>query len=350
MKAVISYLLLIICCSAFAQEDVTVTPTPQSKYDSVRSIYIKPFPDHFFIWPVVKQRRFDFEMQRIEDKKDAFSFKSNKPFSVGFGMYLFELGVEFAFAVPLNEQSKAIYGESHTRDYQLNTFGKRWGAEAYYQKYKGFYIDDLKGNIPANTPYPQRPDIETRNVGVMGNYILNSKKFSFKSVYNFGERQLKSAGTFVVFAALNGFRATGDSSLLGSDFEDRFGDDAFIREIKINTLAVAPGYAYNLIYKGFFLHGTLAFGPAHNWISFTRADVTSHASKIDLFSTVRVAMGYNGDRFFGGLTFITQSRTGKFEEAMISSSNTSFKMMIGYRIKEFGVLKKRIWDIPKAIF
>ena len=36
----------------FAQEDVEVY-TSQSEYDSIRSTYIKSYPDHFFLWPVL---------------------------------------------------------------------------------------------------------------------------------------------------------------------------------------------------------------------------------------------------------------------------------------------------------
>jgi hypothetical protein len=345
-------LFILMSLSVLAQNDINVSasPQPQTAYDSVRSKYIKSYPDHFFLWPVIKQRKLDFDIQRISDRKDAVDFKSNKPFSLGIGMYLFELGIEIAFAVPLNEQSKAIYGESDARDIQVNAFGKRWGADAYYQKYNGFYIDDETTDIAANTPYPQRPDIETRNVGITGTYVINSKKFSYRSAYNFAERQLKSAGTFVIFASLNSFNASADSSLLGTPYESRFGQDSFIREIKFNTLGVAPGYSYNLIYKGFFLNGTLAFGPGLNRIAYTRNDQTNRSTKIDAFATLRISMGYNGDQFFGGLTFVTQARTAKFEEVMLSSSNTSFKILFGYRFREFGFLKKRIWDLPKGLF
>lgn len=351
MRSVAASLLILISLIAHAQEDVQISSIPQTPYDSVRSQYIKSYPDHFFLWPVIKQRKLDFELQNIRERKNALAYKSNKPYSLGIGMYVFELGVEIAFAVPLNEQSKTIYGESDTRDIQINTFGKRWGAEAFYQKYKGFYIDDLTSDIPANTPYPQRPDIKTSNIGITGNYVINSKKFSFRSAYNFAERQLRSAGTFVVFTSLTGFKATGDTAIIGSQHEPRFGDDARIRQIQINSLGVAPGYAYNLIYKGFFLNGTLALGPAHNWIAYTYDDGPRNThTKVDAFVTARISVGYNGDSFFGGLIFVSQGKTAKFNEMMLNSSNTSVKILFGYRIKEFGFFKKRVWDIPKALF
>jgi hypothetical protein len=352
MRIFLLLLFVIFSVRVLAQQDVQITAAPQkTHYDSVRSLFIKSYPDHFFLWPVIKQRKLDFEMQGVNDRSDGLAFRSNKPYSLGIGMYLFELGVEIAFAIPLNEQNKAIYGETDTRDLQINAFGKRWGADAFYQKYKGFYVDDLTRDIPSNTPYPQRPDLETSNIGITGNYVINSKKFSFRSAYNFAERQLRSAGTFVIFTSLNGFRASGDTAIMGRQYEDRFGDDARIRQVSINTLGVAPGYAYNLVFKGFFLNGTLAVGPAHNWVSYSRDDGASFRNtKINAYMTARISIGYNGDSFFGGLIFVSQARAARFEEAQLSSANTSVKILFGYRMREIGFLKKRVWDLPKALF
>jgi hypothetical protein len=138
---------------------------------------------------------------------------------------------------------------------------------------------------------------------------------------------------------------------MGRQYEDRFGDDARIRQVSINTLGVAPGYAYNLVFKGFFLNGTLAVGPAHNWVSYSRDDGASFRNtKINAYMTARISIGYNGDSFFGGLIFVSQARAARFEEAQLSSANTSVKILFGYRMREIGFLKKRVWDLPKALF
>jgi hypothetical protein len=71
---------------------------------------------------------------------------------------------------------------------------------------------------------------------------------------------------------------------------------------------------------------------------------------VTLFVATRLSIGYNGERFFGGFAFGSQARSAKFEQLTFNSSNTSFKILFGYRIREFGFLKKRIWDIPKNLF
>jgi hypothetical protein len=334
-----------------AQQDAEVQVSPPPQKDSLRSTYIKSFPDHFFVWPVIKQRKLDFEITDLKGDDYTLGYKSNKPFSFGIGMYLFELGFELAFAVPLDEQSKKIYGESDARDIQLNVLGKKWGIDTYYQRYDGFYIEDPDMKVPANTPYPQRPDIQTRNIGFTVNYIFNSNKFSFRSAYNFAERQLRSAGSFVLFGSLNSFKVEGDSALVGPDYEPIYGKGAAIFRAKTTVLGVAPGYAYNLIYRGFFLNGTLALGPAQNWISYGMEDGPErHHSRLSGFVALRIAIGFNGDRVFGGLTFTNEGRSAKFENLEVTSTNSAFKMLIGYRFRETGFLKKRVMDIPKSLF
>jgi len=353
MKFLRLFVLAVLAHAAVAQDEVEVTAVEPVKptYDSVRSLYIKSFPDHFFIWPVLKQRRLDFEMNSLVDKGTSLEYKSNKPYSIGIGLYLFELGVELAGAIPLDEQSKKIYGESDASDLQLNIIGKKWGIEGYIQKYKGFYVVDPNVEIPDGTPYPQRADIETRQIGSTVNYTFNNKKFSFRSVYNFADRQLRSAGSILLFGSISGFKARGDSAIIDPAYASDFGEAARVKSIRSTALAVAPGYTYSIIYKGFFLNATLAIGPSHNWLLYETDDGRSKNDiKFDFFVAGRIGVGYNGDRFFGGLGFINQGRSAKFDNVEMVSSSGTFKIMIGYRFEEFGILKKRVWDIPKELF
>lgn len=333
----ISGLLLIFSFSAFGQQ-------------GEREKHIKSYPDHFFVWPVLKQRKLDFEMKSLEGGKQTLQFNTNKPYSLGVGMYLFELGFEIAFAVPLDEQSKRIFGESKSRDVQLNVLGKKWGADLFYQRYSGFYLDDPDNAVPAGTPYLQRPDIDTRNAGLTVHRIFNSNRFSFRSAYNFAERQLTSAGSLILFATFDNLTTRGDSAIVGNKFAAGFGESAMINHIRSSNLGVAPGYSYSLIFKGFFINGTLAVGPAHNWMKYEMEDGTEESKlRFSALVAARISLGYNGDKFFGGLTFMNQGRNSKFGNVQFSNTQSAFKILFGFRFRETGILKKRVWDIPKQI-
>ncbi len=323
---------------------------PFTAYDSARAYYIKPYPDHFFLWPVLKQRRLQFTLQDDPDKNKQLVFRTNKPFSLGIGVYLFEVVLEVTAAIPLNIRSEDIYGESRARDYQLNMFGKQWGVDLVYQKYDGFYITDTDVGNASGAPFPQRPDIMTRNMGVTGSYFFNHRRFSFRSSYNYADRQLRSAGSFSLVGSVSGFKVEGDSAIIGGNYTEDFGADADIRKFKSSSYSVAPGYTYSFIYKDFFINGALAVGPSLNWLQTVSEDGTeSNGFRITTFYFARVGLGYSEDRFFGGMSFVLQANSPKFESIQLRTSTGSFKVLFGYRFREFGFLKKRLIDLPRGL-
>jgi hypothetical protein len=350
MRNILFIILGTVFTGLRAQDDVSTSITEKSGYDSIRSTYIKGFPDDFFIWPVVTQRSLDFEIKDRPDKDKSLSYRSNKPTALGFGVYLFEIGVELSFAIPVAEKEKQIYGESEASDLQLNIFTKKWGLESYYRKYQGFYLADPDVPVPPGTPFPQRLDVTTRNIGVIGNYVFNNRKFSFRSSYNYSERQLRSSGSFLLFGSINGFRVRGDSAIIGEAYRGDFGNNVAIQEIKSTSLGIAPGYAYSFIRKGFFINATLGIGPAHNWLAQTNEDgETKHDIEFTAFFAARAALGYNGDRFFTGFSFISQAQSARFETVQLTNKTASYKLVVGFRFKEFGFLRYRAADLPKAL-
>lgn len=344
MRLVVFCIGIFILQKAFAQETVELAP-PVNKKDSVREIYIRRFPDHFFVYPVLKQRSLNFEMKK-EDRNNLLTFRPNNSYSFGVGLYLFELGFELAAAIPINEQNKVLYGDSDARDIQLNVLGKSWGLDVFHQKYSGFYITD-KGNEPEDgEPFPQRPDIDSRNFGITGNYVFNNQKFSFRGVYNFAERQLESKGSFLMFASVRSFRFSADSSILNDQQKMIFSDKVAFNSLRYTTFSMAPGYTYSLIFNNFFLNGSLAVGPGHNWILYRLENgAERNEISINTFVALRIGIGYNGERIFGGITFASQGSTVRFEDIEFSNNNSTFKILMGYRFREFGFLKKRVWDI-----
>lgn len=330
---------------AVISEADAALPVTEDK-DSVRRFYIKSFPDYFFVYPVLKQRSSNFALAK-RDRSSVLTYLPNNTYNLGLGMYLFELGLEFSFAIPLRERSIDRFGESESRDLHLNVLAKRWGLDALYQRYSGFYIVDRENEPPPDTPYPQRQDVVTRNFGLAWHYVFNHQKFSFRSSYNFSERQLYSSGSFILTAAWNTFRVAADSSIVHYARREAFGRQVDFTRLRYTTISIAPGYTYNLTYNNFFLNVTLGLGPAHHWINFDLEgnQEVQHDIAINAYLNARVAIGYNGYRIFGGISFMSQGNTIRFDDANFSNNNSIFKILVGYRFKETGILKKRVWDM-----
>lgn len=334
--------LVLIFCAVF----VSTTLRSQNEKDSVRSNYVQRFPDKFFIWPVIKQRNLFFDVSQRSNRTNVLNYRPNNSFGVGLGFYLFEVAFEVTTSIPLNEKSRITYGESDVRDLQINFLAKSFGGDVFRQNYSGFYVADPNQLVSTDKEFAKRPDIEMTNTGVNGIYIFNHEKFSLRSAYNYSERQLKTGGSFVVTGTLNTLRLRADSTILGSRYRDFFPSGSSFDQMHYTTLGLAPGYTFSLVYGSFFLNTSLAIGPAHHWIYYKPAgereqfDIT-----INTYTDVRMALGYNSQRFFAGMTYITQSRDIRFDDIRFTSNSSVFKILVGYRFREFGILKRRAIEL-----
>jgi len=322
---------------------VTSVAVGQPTSDSLKSKYIEQFDDKFFIWPVVKKRSLSFDVNTRDAGSEKINYKPNSSFSAGLGMYLFEIGAELTFSIPVSEKNLSTYGSTETREFHANFLGNGWGMDIFRQKYDGFYFPVQSGS---NTPdvIVKRPDIKLTNTGINGIYVFDKKRFSLKSAYNYSERQTKSAGSFILTGNLNTFRLTADSVILGNQAGSSSPGSGF-ELMRYTTLSLAGGYTYTLVYRSFFLNGALSIGPAYNWILYSRpGENDRYDAAVNTFNDIRVAIGYNSDRFFGGMSLVAQSRNIRFENVKFSNTNTIAKLLIGYRFREVGLLKKRAKD------
>ncbi len=316
--------------------------------DSIRAIYIERFPDHFFIWPLIKSRTTQFEIQQINNAGSKLTYKPNNAVGLGFGLYVFEIGVEITFAVPIAAEREALFGRTKATDLQINLLGKTWGLDVFYQNYNGFYVNDSNVTIGEGLPYPQRPDINTRNLGINGLYSFN-KKFSLRSAYNFSERQRRSAGSFILTGTMNFYSVNGDSAIYSKKYYSQFGAATAFTELGMNTFSISPGYTYTFVVRNFFVNGSISVGPALHWVNYQVVSKEISSSLLNSFVDLRLGIGYNGKRFFTGFNFVLQSRSAKFEGIQFVNSSNTFKLLFGYRFKEFGILKRKASDLLPII-
>jgi hypothetical protein len=313
----------------------------QHSTDSLRGKYIKKYPDHFFIWPVIKRRSLSFDISSEQQPGDNLSFRPNNAYSIGIGAYLFDVSAEVSLSVPIDEKSSSRFGTSEARDLSASLLGSNWGIDAFVQRYERFYLQNPLPAIPANQPYPLRPDIRMTNFGVSGINIFNRHRFSLWSAYNFSERQLKSRGSALIAWTISKVNLSADSVVLSPRYLTRLNTTTNFSTVRYATLGVAPGYSYSIIWRRMFVNASLAVGPAHHWVYYVSSDGVVHYDiAINTFVDGRVALGYNSDRWFGGITFVSRARAVKFEEITLDTQSQSFRMVVGYRIPERGLLKK----------
>jgi len=319
---------------------VTKATVGQQSADSTKNLYIEQFSDKFFVWPLFKKRSLSFDVR--EGNNEKIKYRPNNSFSLGLGVYLFEVSAEISFALPINERSQSTFGSTDAREFHANFLGNNWGVDVFRQKYNGFYFTDPAGSAP--DVIIKRPDIELTNTGINGIYAFNKDKFSLKSAYNYSERQVKSGGSFLVSGNLNTFRLFADS-VINTKQSGQQSSGSELLLMRYTTLSIAGGYTYTLVYKSFFLNGGLSMGPAHNWILYSKPGGEEYYDiAINTYVDSRVALGYNSNRFFGGMSLVAQSRNIRFDDIRFSNTNTFVKIIVGYRFNEVGILKKKAKD------
>lgn len=310
--------------------------------DTLSVAHIKSYPDHFFLWPVLKQRGLNFRVRDLEENRSV-RYRPNNSYALGVGAYVFDISFELTFAIPLNEHDRSTFGKSSARDFQINALSRKWGADLFVQRYRGFYSDTNVG-MGALTALPSRPDISARNTGLTGLYVFNPDRYSLRSAFNFSERQLISGGSFMLTGTINTFKVDAEGTIIEVGEPDSGGS---LMALRYTTLSLAPGYAYTFVKDNFFASGAIMAGPAHNWVYYQKENnSTAHDIRFNTFTSLRLGMGYSTDTFFAGLNFVQQSRMVKFDDFRFTSNSSTFRLLVGYRFREFGILKKNVADLP----
>jgi len=323
---------------------ITFPSAGQEKYDTA---YIKSYKDKFFVWPVAKRRELSFVLQEKNQSTTKIEFKPNNAYALGLGVYLFDLGLEIVFPMPVAEEKESLFGSTRATDVQLNMLSRRWGGDIVYQRYKGYYLTNPQPPLQPDQPHPQRPDIVTENLGINGIYAFNSRHYSLRSSFTFADRQLKSAGGFVIAASYNQYQIEGDSAILNPYYRAYLGQTQSFNALNFHTYALAPGYGYNLVTKSkIFVSALLALGPAIEDFRFRDANGVLHKdTRVDAYVDLRAAIGYSNDRFFTAITISRQARNVAFEDVMFSSVTTTGRILFGWRFPEKGFLTKSVWDL-----
>lgn len=319
------------------------SPVLSQSYDST---YIKSYRNKFFAWPVIKRRELSFRLEEAGGGSQKAEFKPNNAYGLGMGVYLFDLGVEFVFPIAAPDPEE-LYGNTKATDLQLNILSRRWGGDVVYQRYKGFYLSTPATIVPAGSPYPQRPDIVTENLGVNGIYAFNSHRFSLRSSFTFADRQLKSAGGFLIAGSFNLYEIDGDSAILNPFYQSYLGQTQAFNSLDFRTYAIAPGYGHNFVFKNnMFISLLLAIGPAVQDFRFREPTGELHSDiRVNSYLDFRAAIGYSNDQFFTGLTLSSQTRNVVFEDVRFASVTTTGRILFGWRFTEWGFLKRSVWEL-----
>ena len=319
-----------------------------TKPDSIRPHYVKIYDKQFFIGPAFSQRSASFQLINALHHRDKITYRPNNEFTAGVRAHIFGVGVEGSLSVPQGKKSSSRLGSSDMFDLSFNSVGEKWITELGFQHFNGFYLNPSWQKLGIKDVFPQRSDIDLRTVNLSTVYIFNHEHFSEESPYLFSEHQIHSSGSFLFGLMYARFKISASSALISTADQSHFAKGADYKHLDFISFGVLPGYSYTFVHKNAFLNVTGQAGPAHYWNNYRNETGGDHYDiDLNFVYSYRLALGYNGDTFFYGITYSSKNTQSQVQNTRMSGSSSTLRILAGMRIKEKGVFTKRMIDLER---
>jgi hypothetical protein len=295
-----------------------ISVIPSFADDSEKSI--ETFDDKLTVRTFFLVPHLDFSITSGDFKSDDIDYSANTPLSVGASLFYKSFGLSVSKEAQ-NSQDKNVYGKTSFTDIQIYYYSRKYACDASYQKYKGYYLENAGsyGYVQGDAN-SRRPDIRALNIGFDFYYIF-SDNFSFNAFMNQTERQNKWDWSFLLLGSFNQFNLSSNRSLIPDSQKSFFGNDADYTGGKYSVLSIAPGLAISIPFYNFFISAAMFAGYG---ISLSK-DQNSHGTISGTDASVKINMkvgfGYNGDKFFTGMS-ISLDSTAPIKDGAKASHQT----------------------------
>lgn len=314
-----------------------------SLYDSLSSRRVVEFDRGIYLAPLVKYRYPSVNLRGQDALHQSISYRPNNRYIAGFRGMAFGINFEVSKSIGQGDRVTSRFGETDASDLLVNVMTPRLFGDIQWLNYRGVYLRRSWEDYKRNDALPVRPDINILIRTVSATWILKPDAFSMRSAYSFRERQTESGGSPLLRVTLNRFLMTGDSALVGSRDITYFPDMNQVNGMVVHVLGFAPGYGYNYIWRYFFISGSAVAGPANYWIREDRiSGGSTYDMRIDWIANIGLAIGYNGNRFFGGLSYRVQGFSNRIDKTRFNSNQNVIQFMAGYRFVERGLFTRRV--------
>lgn len=195
----------------------------------------------------------------FRNHRQSFRYIPDLHSGVGVGVWFKYFPFDICYRKEIDIFGREDYHRIKTTDMQLRGYNKYFAGDIFIQRYTGFYRNIKNGlQIPpvifSNLPY--NPDLRVAQFDMVGKYIFNHERFSYKAGFTANERQLISSGSVTAGAALYYLRIDSDS-LLVRDSES---------SLKSCSVGFNGGYAYNFVldtHSVLFVSGSLGINASN---------------------------------------------------------------------------------------
>ncbi len=264
--------------------------------------------------------------------KITYSPNLTKSISIG-GSYN-NIALNLSIRLKNSAQEIKEFGRTNFTDLGFNLYIRNVFVSVNYRDYKGFYVkspENLTNDGKNTNGNLNRSDLNIKNYSFEVYYAFNRAKYSMNAAYKCTERQIKSAGSFLLFSEISYMQINSDSSLIPLNVAESYGNKNGFTDAIVPSVSLLLGYSYSLVYKRFYLNPSVFFGYGYNDHHYDSSSNNSLKDNLMLGSFFRIAAGYNGNRFCTALFFDSQNFRINDEQVSFRSSDFLFKLMVGYK-------------------
>lgn len=331
-KHFLSFLLLFLPFLCSAQEpDPTVYFHPEPDSDS--TVYFRSYPDKFNFQLLLRSRPTRLQLAGADNRLE---FRPNSRPQIGIGGSIVNVGFAFYLRVPESiGRELSIFGETDYTDLQFNYYRSHFAFNFHYLKYSGFYVNNAADfDTPPFVPlYPLGKDVSMEGASLIGTYLLNTDRISFRAPYNNADRQLISAGSFLAMAELSHYVLGSDSLVLPQSFIPFF-DGSNLQGGSFSSFSLMPGYTGTLVANEFYLNITLAAGPDFQYNLYNTIDESGKNWFVAGKVNGQAALGFDNDKLFGSLVFTVSRRRMGADQLVIGNDTGKIVLSVGHRFQE----------------
>lgn len=253
----------------------------------------------------VGQENFSFDVAGVLPSDRSIKFEPNMAGVTRLGVNAYGFGIGLGFRGS-SQNLDSQKGSTDFFDLQLGYHQRNWGVDSFYQTYKGFYT--------SNTNAIQIfPDLVFKHYGLMGRFALSDSEFSVGGLTDQSEEISTTAGKYF---AVGGFRyhdMETSGSLLQQENAGVNVEAENLRRVRVTSFNFGLGAGkYWVSSSRFFIGGLIDVLGTLGIYDYDLADGSSnHSSYLTPSYDLKVGLGYAGEFFKTGVSFIADQTTLK---------------------------------------
>lgn len=280
----------------------------------------------------------------VEDKNfigRKISFVPNSPGRAFVGFSYRWLGGSVSGAMPIEQESKRLMGESQANDWQFRFNFSKFTIETLYQQYKGYYIENTN-EFQAKTetdPFLQFPDLSTEKMTVSVHYLVNwwgggPESFSMSASFDQSAQQIESGYSFLLSGSANHNRFETPTTLVPASATGTYGNFENVRGGRLYSLSggVGAGGAF-VPYSKFFVSAVFILNVGVEYQTVDSVNSSSSNQVQNNEAHLKAALGYNGDDGITALALHVSNNVYNIENARVGFNTLNVGLHFGTRFK-----------------